>query len=248
MAIATLKFFIVEDEPLAQQKLREAIVALPNNHVCGVAADVATAYEGILQHAPDAIFLDIKLKGGDAFDLLELLQKNKIDFPPVILMTAYTEFEFAQKALNDFRIKILRILRKPFMEDFEQKFTECRSAILAYSQTYQQRHSFNQILTVKQGNITYRIYWKDVVYVEVGGSGSIILVTKEAGNIQIPQTLSHFMDSAPTSILRIHRNNAVNIDLISHIDHENRLVFLKGNNKGLSIGRTYYPAVMNLII
>jgi two-component system LytT family response regulator len=248
MTTTNLSFFIIEDEPMAQEMLKKALEKQTFVTVCGVARDVESAYEGILNSTPDALFLDIKLERGDAFDLLDRLKNNNVEIPPVILMTAYTEFEFAQKALNEYRNKIVRILKKPFMENFQENFQEWRASILAYRQARQQRiANHDQLLSVKLGNITYRLEWKDINYIEVGGSGSIILVTKENGNLQIPQTLSSFMENAPAEILRIHRNNAVNIHIISHIDHDDRLLYLKGYKKGLSIGRTYYPAVMNLL-
>lgn len=248
MAITPLEFFIVEDEMPAQQALKHYLGSLSGVSVSGTAEDVAGAFDGIVRLEPDAVFLDIRLRGGDAFQLLDKFKQNDLECPPIILMTGFTEFQLAQKALNDYRHKIIKILQKPFLENFEEHFEECRSALLAYQQSSKERkvHATDAIF-VKQGSITYRLQIDDIDFIEVGGSGSIILVTVDGRHLQIQQTLNSFMDTAPEKIVKIHRNNAVNIDKISHVDHDERLLFLRGHSRGLSIGRTYYPAVVQLM-
>lgn len=248
MGTIPLEFFIVEDEEPAQQELKAYLESMPGITVSGVAGDVISAYDGIVSLEPDAVFLDIRLEEGDAFQLLDLFKQNDVECPPIILMTGFTEFQYAQKALNEYRYKIIKILEKPFLENFKEAFEECKSALLTYRYASKERSGQSvDSLCVKQGSITYKLKMEDIDYLEVGGSGSIYLVTADGRHLQIHQTLNSFMETAPEKIIKVHRNNAVNIDKISHLDHENRLIFLRGHKRGLSIGRTYYPTVVQLM-
>lgn len=249
MTFQTLKIIIVEDETHVRQSLEKALITSGKAVVVGTAGSLEEAFEVIISNPVDAIFLDIKLKGGNAFQLLNQFQKINIEFPPIIMMTGYTEFEFAQKAHNEHREKILRILQKPFWERFDEVFDECYHAILAYKNAKSRplADPLPKILNVKVGTKTYRISPNDIDYIEVGGSGSIIIITRDQGNLVVQQTLASFMENDLPNVFRIHRNNAVNINKVSHIDHEQRLIYLRRHNKGLSIGRTFYPAILRLI-
>jgi len=67
------------------------------------------------------LFLDIKIKGGDAFQLLRTLKRKNVDIPPVIVNTGFAEFEYVQKAHNEFGDYVIMILKKPFWEDWAEK-------------------------------------------------------------------------------------------------------------------------------
>ena len=249
MGIPMINFCIIEDEMDVQKGLKAKLESMPGVVVLGEADDVPGAYDLIVNSNPDAVFLDIQLLGGNAFQLLDLFRENGTACPPIILMTGFAEFQYAQKALNEHRHCILKILEKPFLENFESQFEEIRLALLAHnSQQQSQIHKTNShyYIVVKQGNVSYRFEMDDIDFIEVGGSGSIFLVTSDGRHIQVQQTLNSFLENVSGHFVKIHRNNAINLRKLSHIDHENRLVFLRGHTKGLSIGRTYYPSVVKL--
>lgn len=246
MKFADLKFFIVEDEKESLNALTESLESMDRVELLGHADNVEDAYSSILELNPDALFLDIKLRGGDAFHLMKKFKTNGVDCPPAIIMTGHDEFELAQKAINNYHDNILKILKKPFWEDFDCHFEECRDAILAYRQV--QHHNKDEVLYVKEGNFTYRITYDDIDFIEVGGSGTIFLITSDKVEEakRINQTLNSFLEKLPDSFIRIHRNYAVHINKISHIDHEEHMLYLKGHEKGLSIGRTYFPLIKRM--
>lgn len=248
MTLQKIDFFIVEDEKAAVQALSDALEAYENVSIAGHADNVEDAYKGILESQPDALFLDIKLRGGDAFHLMQKFQENQLDCPPAIVMTGHDEFELAQKAINHFREKILKILKKPFWSDFDRHFQQCRDAIFAYRQA-SQRPRDPEVLFIKEGAVTYRLEYGEIDYVEVGGSGSIFLGTSSQLEDckKVHQTLARFLEQAPDRFVRIHRNYAIQLACISHINHEEHMLYLKGYERGFPIGRTYYPALNRLL-
>lgn len=111
-----IEVLVVEDEPMLLEELTKGLEEDPMIKVCGMAEDVDTAYELVVSARPDAIFLDIKLIGGNGFDLLHRLKTNNVKIPPVILNTGYEKFEYAKTAFNDFHDDVIHILQKPFLK------------------------------------------------------------------------------------------------------------------------------------
>ena len=247
MTFSQIDFYIIEDEQIARDSLIEALNGYNQVKVVGYADNVPEAYTGIIETQPDALFLDIKLRGGNGFHLLRKFQDNHLQAPPAIIMTGHDEFELAQEAINHYRGQILKILKKPFWNDFDHHFQQCRDAIFAYRRAIKEK-SDPEVFFVKDGAITYRLEYKEIDFIEVGGSGTIFLSTsprlQESKKINI--TLSKFLDQAPDRFIRVHRNYAVQIAKISHINHEEHMLYLLGQERGIPIGRTYYPVLNRL--
>ena len=140
--------------------------------------NVEQAYRDILRHQPDALLLDIKLRGGDAFQLLTKFDREERKCPPVIMMTGFTEFEYVQRAINDHRDKVIKVLQKPFWENFDEEFDECIEALEAFrqSQKITTANGPSGPVYVKNNSVTYRLELEDIDYIEVGGGGTIIIV------------------------------------------------------------------------
>lgn len=91
-----LKAIIVEDEEASRETLNNYLNKYCNNvDVLEMADSVQTGLKAIEKHNPDVVFLDIEMPYGNAFDLLESL--DKVDFE-IIFVTAYRDY--AIKALN----------------------------------------------------------------------------------------------------------------------------------------------------
>ena len=91
-----LKAIIVEDEEASRTTLNNYLTKYCKNiSVLEMADSVQTGLAAIKKHQPDVVFLDIEMPYGNAFDLLESL--DKVDFE-IIFVTAYRDY--AIKALN----------------------------------------------------------------------------------------------------------------------------------------------------
>ncbi len=96
---------IIDDERLARQELRLLLAGHPQIEIVGEAASIAEAQERIATLRPELLFLDINLRTGTGFDLLDSLPPPT---PPVIFTTAYDEF-----AVRAFEVNALDYLMKP---------------------------------------------------------------------------------------------------------------------------------------
>jgi len=79
---------LVEDEPPARRRLRRLLEADGRVTVVAEADTVRDAAAKIRHHRPDVVFLDIRLPGGDGFDVLRRLD----EIPAVIFVTAYDDY------------------------------------------------------------------------------------------------------------------------------------------------------------
>jgi len=90
---------IVDDEPLARERMRELLAAHPDIEISGTAGSVQEARAVLETRPPDVVFLDVEMPGGSGFDLLESVP----DATQVVFVTArekYAVQAFAAAALD----------------------------------------------------------------------------------------------------------------------------------------------------
>lgn len=113
-----LRIVVVEDEPLARQGLVLAVDwAGMGCVVVGDAADGEEGYSVVQRTAPDLVLTDVRMPRLDGIAMIDRLQKNgcRSEF---IILTAYSDFKYARKAL---KMGVVDYLLKPFEDDRELK-------------------------------------------------------------------------------------------------------------------------------
>ena len=96
---------LVEDEPLAREKLRGLLQELDLVQLVGEAATAAEAIGLIDALTPDILFLDIEMPGMTGVDLLDEIEHE----PAVIFTTAHADY-----AVTAFELAAVDYLLKPF--------------------------------------------------------------------------------------------------------------------------------------
>jgi two-component system, LytTR family, response regulator len=99
--------FIVDDEPLARERLRRLLGRFPQIEIAGMFGDPLRALEAIVIAPPDILFLDIQMSPVDGFALLEALDKSKRP-AAVVFVTAHDRY-----ALRAFEVNAIDYLLKP---------------------------------------------------------------------------------------------------------------------------------------
>ena len=95
---------LIDDEPLARMELRRLLAAHAYVTIAGEAGTVADARTRLGRPDYDLVFLDIQLRGGSGFDLLDSVHPEA----QVVFVTAYDRF-----ALRAFEVNALDYLLKP---------------------------------------------------------------------------------------------------------------------------------------
>ena len=107
-----MKVLIVDDEPLAVERLQLLLARCEGVTVAGTAADGEAAMEAAQALEPDLLLLDISMPGMDGLDVARTLAASTMD-PAVIFVTALDNFAVAafDVAAADYLMKPVHIDR-----------------------------------------------------------------------------------------------------------------------------------------
>lgn len=93
------KILIVDDHPAVREGLAVRIASQPDLEVCGQAADTAEAMERMAAVRPDVVVVDIQLKTGNGFELIERIQAHDKSIR-ILVWSMYPDSLYAQRALS----------------------------------------------------------------------------------------------------------------------------------------------------
>jgi two-component system, LytTR family, response regulator AlgR len=89
-----IRFLVVDDEPLAVERLQLLLARMDGVAVAGTAAEGAAALRLVEATRPDAVLLDIAMPGMDGIDVARALAR--VPEPPVVIfVTAFDTFAVA---------------------------------------------------------------------------------------------------------------------------------------------------------
>jgi two-component system LytT family response regulator len=102
-----VRVLLVDDEPLARERMRTALARIPGIEVAGESADGLEAVAAILERRPDLVLLDIQMPGLDGFGVVERVGAERM--PAVVFVTAFDRY-----AVQAFEVHALDYVMKPF--------------------------------------------------------------------------------------------------------------------------------------
>jgi DNA-binding response OmpR family regulator len=104
--MTAMRVLIVDDEPLARQRLRQLLAEIPGTEVVGECGDGTDAARAIGNLAPDVVLLDVQMREMGGFALVDTIGAGRM--PPVVFVTAHDQF-----ALRAFDVSAVDYLLKP---------------------------------------------------------------------------------------------------------------------------------------
>jgi len=104
--MTAMRVLIVDDEPLARQRLRHLLAEIPGTDVVGECEDGTEAARAIDDLAPDVVLLDVQMREMGGFALVDAVGAARM--PPVVFVTAHDQF-----ALRAFDVSAVDYLLKP---------------------------------------------------------------------------------------------------------------------------------------
>ena len=105
-----LRILIVDDEPLARERVRALLAKEPTAEIVGEAGSGPDAVDAIRRDRPDVVFLDIQMPGSDGLQVVGELPPD--DRPAIVFVTAHDRF-----AVDAFGVHATDYLLKPFDKD-----------------------------------------------------------------------------------------------------------------------------------
>jgi len=107
LRMADLRAVVVDDEPLARERLRHFLALEPGISVIGECQNGEDALVAVRREAPDLLFLDVQMPGLNGFEVLRRLDATAP--PAVIFTTAHDQY-----AVKAFEVHAVDYLLKPF--------------------------------------------------------------------------------------------------------------------------------------
>ncbi len=240
----TLKVLIVDDEPLARQRLQRLLRSEPDLTLLPACADGRSAVAAVREHRPDLMFLDVQMPEMSGFDVLAALGPERA--PAVIFVTAHDEF-----ALRAFEAQALDYLLKPFGAERARAALERARTFLAGGS----RRGFERqlagllratagergaptILVKKRGRVLV-LRPDEIDHVEAFGDYVRLHVGKDVHLLRA--TLSELERRlGPAGFVRIHRSRLVNWqrvrEFVDDREHDAEVVLTSGARLAASHG------------
>ena len=94
-----MKVLIVDDSHLLRERLTAMISELPDIEIIGQAESAEKAINSIRILKPDVTILDIRMPGGNGFEVLENIKNDK-STPLMIVLTNYPYPQYKKKCMD----------------------------------------------------------------------------------------------------------------------------------------------------
>ena len=205
---------VVDDEPLARDRLARMVNKMEDCQVVAQAENVEQALAAVAEFDPDVVLLDVRMPEEDGISAAKKITEME-DPPAVIFCTAYDEY-----ALDAFSTAAVGYLLKPVkQEDLEeallktQKLNKMQLAALAEREapSNQRKHisakTRRGVELIPLDNV--RFFIADHKYVTVYHT---------EGETLIDDTLKELESEFANLFVRIHRNALVSINAIEGME------------------------------
>jgi len=241
-----IRTLIVDDEPLARQRIALLLKDEPDLELLGECGSGAEALAVIERESPDLLFLDVQMPEMDGFALLAEIPAARL--PEVIFVTA-----FDQHALKAFEVQALDYLLKPFtIARFRETVQRARErlatqpkddslakAIMAIAGRNPAGNNHLTRLAVKTPGRIVFIKTAQILCIESAGNYVAAQVGKETHIVRDTiNALEAKLD--PEKFLRISRSAIVNLDgikeLLPNAQGQHTVVLLNGKRLTMTRG------------
>lgn len=220
---------IVEDEPLAAERLQNYIAGIPLLKLLKTFEDGRQALDYLSSHDVDLMFLDIHL---GEMSGIHLLEKNHIR-SQVVITTAYPQY-----AVKGFDLHVTDYLLKPFVfERFEMAIDKVKVAMEGGS-----RKEMSDFILVNSEYRVEKIYLRDLLYIE--GMGDYRRVHTLEKRIMTLKTFRDFEEELPTDkVMRVHKSYMISLDKIESYSSDEVQVY----GTKLPVSETYRKSLKSFM-
>jgi DNA-binding LytR/AlgR family response regulator len=227
-----LKCVVVDDEPLAIDKMKDYIGRIQYLDLQASFDNAIDALEYIRSHPVDLMFLDIQMERLTGIQLMEIATRK----PRIIVTTAYSQY-----ALKGYELDVSDYLLKPiaferFLKAVNKVTEEIRSESTEIRPLQEERphETPGDFIFVKADYHMHKVGLKDILFIE--GMKDYLRIHLPTERIM---TLMSFMKMEkvlpPGRFMRIHKSFIISMEKIERIDRN--LVLIAGHK--IPIGNKY---------
>lgn len=211
-----MDILIVDDEPLARQRLLRMVEKIEGFAVVAEADNAEDALVAITQHDPDIVLLDIRMPGRDGLSLAQDIAELD-DAPAVIFCTAFDQY-----ALDAFGTNAVGYLLKPVKAEQLLQVLEKAQKLNKIQRVAAQKVSVTSAenkrthITAKTRRGVELIPLDDVRYFLA--DQKYVTVYHRTGEHLLDETLKELEEEFGARFVRVHRNSLVSVKHIEAVE------------------------------
>lgn len=216
MKIRTL---IVDDEPMALDKLRSYVEKTPFLELTGACVNGFEALDSLASDRTDLIITDINMPDLNGMELMRSLQNP----PLVIFTTAYDNY-----AVDSYRLSAVDYLLKPYtFVDFQRAANKAREIFnVRHAETVSAPSAPDHIF-IKVDYRYIRVRLADISYIKGYGEYLQIFLKDKSSPLLTLSSFASIMEKLSDSFLQVHRSFIVNMENADMIER-NRIIIGEG--------------------
>jgi two-component system, LytTR family, response regulator len=198
---------IIEDEPLAMEKLSDFIGQISYLKLVATFDNGIEAMGYVKTNPVDLIFLDVQMYKFTGIQFLEALT----DRPQVVIVSAYDQY-----ALKGYEFSITDYLLKPYSFN---RFVQAIDKVMEKhkAKTFPHPHIHNEIIFIKTEYRIERINVDDILYIQ--GMKDYQMVVTKHDKIMTLQSFKDIENVLPIpAFIRIHKSYIVALNKIESIE------------------------------
>ncbi len=259
----TLTVLIVDDEPLAIDRLRIGFRGLAGARVVGAARTGEEAIDLIASLTPDVVILDIQMPGRTGLEVARAVRETNSAGPEVIFATAYDAYapEAFEIDASDYLLKPIRFERLQIAIDRARRRIEARRAGERISELELVVGALRESVVTAQGGAAPGPYEFEIWIPRAGGLARVpvaniqwveaardyVLIHTDHRSYIVRETMAGFgarLD--PSQVLRVHRSAYVNRRHVESVDRIGRggLRLRLASGAEVPVGMSYRNAVL----
>jgi two-component system LytT family response regulator len=253
-----LSALIVDDEPIARQRIRRLLARETDFRLIGDFGSVAECEAVNSGAAPDLVLLDVRMPERNGFDLLASFEARGVH-PFVIFVTAYSEY-----AVDAFGVEAVDYLLKPFDDDRFAKAIARARALLdkerapgvdasgvrdgAVPQLPAPPRNRDRLLVNDGGRVLF-VPAREIELVQAAGkhvkifvSGHCYLARQALREVEARLDANHFV--------RVHRSTIINVEQIVELHplfHGDCEIVLKRGTR-VTLSRRFRSRIMPFLV
>ena len=244
MTTSPVRVLVVDDEPLARERLEQLLNDVPEFECAGTCPNGHAAVKAITAMAPDVVLLDVQMPGLDGFGVIAAVGPESM--PPVIFVSAFDEY-----AVRAFEVHALDYVEKPWersrmLEALERGRTETRRMVdadLAARLTAMLEHRADPAaptrrLIARRAGAAVFLDLDEVDWVE--SAANYLRIHAAGEELLLRETLTSLVSRLPESMfVRVHRSALVRVGAVRELRGTGgeRLILKDGIE--LSVGPRY---------
>ncbi|HWA87594.1 MAG TPA: LytTR family DNA-binding domain-containing protein [Opitutus sp.] len=222
--MARLRLLIVDDEPLARERLRALLRTEPETEIAGECTNGTEALAAIRRDRPDVVLLDVQMPGCDGLQVVEELSPE--DRPAIVFVTAHERY-----AVDAFARHAVDYLLKPFDRARLQQALQRARDVIQNRRAGNLDARLENLLALARNRAPERLAFKvdgrvvflqpdDIVWIEAANNYSILHLA-DTKRLMLREALSALAQRLGPRFTRVNRSAMVRTEQVQELQPAN---------------------------